>query len=79
MMVEGLPVNEIRCSLEVVVVLADHPPKIKLDTCLKGNNKVYKLSIQHARTLLVLIFVLFIEFRPHLVFTSCETLTLRMT
>ena len=63
----------------MVAVLADHPPKIKLDTCLKGNNKVYKLSIQHARTLLVLIFVLFIEFRPHLVFTSCETLTLTMT
>jgi hypothetical protein len=31
MMVEDLPVKEIKCSLEVVAVFADHPSKIKLD------------------------------------------------
>ena len=35
MMVEDLPVKEIRYSLEVVAVLADHPPKIKSDTCFR--------------------------------------------
>ena len=35
MMAEDLPVKEIRCSLEVVAVLADHPPKIKLVTCVR--------------------------------------------
>ena len=31
-MVEVLPVKEIKHSLKVVAVFADHPPKIKLDT-----------------------------------------------
>jgi hypothetical protein len=31
-MAEDLTAKEIRCTLEVVVVYADHPPKIKLDT-----------------------------------------------
>ena len=35
MMAEDLPVKEIRCSLEVVAVLADHPPKIKSVTCVR--------------------------------------------
>jgi hypothetical protein len=30
---EGPPVKEIRYSLEVVAVFADHPPKIKSDAC----------------------------------------------
>jgi hypothetical protein len=51
-MAEGLSVKEIRCSLEVVAVFADHPLKIKLDTCfrIRENNEVYKLSIEYART-----------------------------
>jgi hypothetical protein len=40
MMVEDLPVKEIKCDLEVVAVFADHPPKIKLDTSFQGNNSV---------------------------------------
>ena len=32
---EDLAAREIRCSLEVVAVSADHPPKIKLDTCFR--------------------------------------------
>ena len=45
MMVDNLPVKEIKCSLEVVAVFADHPPKIKLDNHLLGfeNNSVYAL------------------------------------
>ena len=31
-MAKDLAAREIRCSLEVVAVSADHPPKIKLDT-----------------------------------------------
>jgi hypothetical protein len=34
-MVEDFTAKEIRCSLEVVAVYADHPPKIKLDTCFR--------------------------------------------
>ena len=79
MMVDNLPVKEIKCSLEVVVVFADHPPKIKLDTRFQVREIiVYKLSIEHAHTSLFLIVVLFIEFCTHLVFTSCEALTRRM-
>ena len=62
MMAEDLPVKEIRCSLEVVAVLADHSPKIKLVTCAKvlKNNQVYMLYIEHARTFLTSPFPLFI-------------------
>ena len=35
MMDEDLTGKETRCSLEVVAVYADHPPKIKLDTCFR--------------------------------------------
>jgi hypothetical protein len=50
-MAKGLPVKEIRYSLEVVTVYADYPPKSKSDTCFRvHNNKVYFLCIQHAHT-----------------------------
>ena len=62
MMVKDLPVKEIKCSLEVVAVFADHILKIKLDTCILVREiTVYQLFIEHARTSLVLIIVLFIE------------------
>ena len=62
MMVKDLPVKEIKCSLKVVAVFADHLPKIKLDTCILVREiTVYQLFIEHARTSLVLIVVLFIE------------------
>ena len=78
-MVEDLAAREIKCSLEVVAVSADHPPKIKLGTCIRVREiTVYKFYIEHARTSMVLTFLLFIEFYPHLVVTSCEALTLRM-
>ena len=58
MMVESLPVKEIKCSLEVVAVFTDHPPKIKLDNHFLG-------LIQYARTSLFLIVTLFIvSFTP---------------
>ena len=34
-MVEDLPVKQIRNSLEVVAVFADHSPKVKSDTCFR--------------------------------------------
>jgi hypothetical protein len=34
-MVEDLPVKQIRNSLEVVAMFADHPLKIKSDTCFR--------------------------------------------
>jgi hypothetical protein len=45
MMVNNLPVKEIKRSLEVVVVFANHPLKIKLDNHFLGleNNSVYAL------------------------------------
>ena len=44
------------------MVFADHPPKIKLDLRLFVREiTVYMLSIEHARTSLVLIVVLFIK------------------
>ena len=46
----------------MVAVFADHPPKIKLDPCILVREiTVYKLSIKHACTLIVLNFILFIE------------------
>ena len=58
MMVESLPVKEIKCSLEVVAVFTDHPPKIKLDNHFLG-------LIQYAHTSLFLIVTLFIvSFTP---------------
>ncbi len=47
---ESLPVKEIRYSLEVVAVLADHPPKIKSITCvrvLKIIECIYSLLNMH--------------------------------
>ena len=45
MMVDNLLVKEIKRSLEVVAVFADHPPKIKLDNHFLGleNNSVCAL------------------------------------
>ena len=47
MMVDNLPIKEIKRSLEVVAVFADHPPKIKLDNHFLGleNNSVYALYL----------------------------------
>jgi hypothetical protein len=61
-MVEDFAVREIKCSLEVVTVSTDHPPKIKLGICIRVREiTVYKLYIEHARTSMVLTFLLFIE------------------
>ena len=53
MMVNNLPIKEIKRSLEVVVVFANHPSKIKLDNHFLGlENTVYMLFIEFLKYLL---------------------------
>ena len=72
--------KEIKCSLEVVAVYADHPPKIKSDTCFRVREITKCISLYWICTYLASsdFCSIYREFCPHLVFTSCETLTLRM-
>ena len=43
-MAEDLTAKEIRCSLEVVAVYADHPSKIKLDNRFKVREIIMCIS-----------------------------------
>ena len=80
MMVEGLPVKKRKRSLEVVAVFTDHPRKIKLDNPLWFKEiTVYILSIEFFTYLLSSHYCsIYKELFPHLGFTSCEALTLRV-
>ena len=83
LMAQEFTTKQIRGSLEVVAVYADHPPKIKLDTCFRVreiSKCISSIINMHVPLQSSLFFYLqrVLRICLHMVFTSCGTLTLRV-
>ena len=71
MMAEEFAAKQIKGPLEVVVVYADHPPEIKLDTCLRVKeminciNSLFNIHIPHLGLPALLFIGNFGDLSPH--------------